>query len=481
MNQVKDISNLEGEHIILAGPPGAGKATILNCIAQDIIFQSGQHHAPSREGPASIVQTVKYRNVNLSTTRSLSNSIRTKTAAKEIVQILSNREKIKLFFVITLESGRVKEEDIDTMKVILGAIESAFDGVSTNFKYSIIINKVSGAVIKQILSDSINRRYKLERLLNVGTTINSRDICYVTWEERAVHKVNFLLNYTPKYIEFFMNAPGIRVSSPIMDLAGQHIVVVGNPGAGKSTLLNCIAQRVLFDSGMSLGEGLTYALQTKEVSEVSLSDTPGLSDPARRQEAAQEISKILRLGGTMKLVFVISLEGTMIRFGDITTIQLILQSIRDIGIEPNYQCCLVVNKVDVDVLRKLDNSWEKTCMEAELSVSFNPENIMYNTFDRHANDANNFIMRNNEDIIAFLKRAPLLKLPEKSTIEVPVTKFDKQVATIREELSLMREKMNELKLKKDKKKFDSEIKNLRQRLKSFFSGIFRRQNRAQQS
>ena len=42
------------------------------------------------------------------------------------------------------------------------------------------------------------------------------------------------------------------------------IIVIGNPGAGKSTILNGLAGEVLFESGISIGDGLTYQLDERE-------------------------------------------------------------------------------------------------------------------------------------------------------------------------------------------------------------------------
>ncbi|KAI0557687.1 50S ribosome-binding GTPase [Gracilaria domingensis] len=61
----------------------------------------------------------------------------------------------------------------------------------------------------------------------------------------------------------------------------EHVIVAGNPGSGKSSILNCIIGDLVFESGISLGSGLTTALHTKEISGVLYSDTPGGTNQAR--------------------------------------------------------------------------------------------------------------------------------------------------------------------------------------------------------
>ena len=42
------------------------------------------------------------------------------------------------------------------------------------------------------------------------------------------------------------------------------IIGIGNPGAGKSTFLNGLAREILFKSGISIGNGLTYQLDERK-------------------------------------------------------------------------------------------------------------------------------------------------------------------------------------------------------------------------
>ena len=85
------------------------------------------------------------------------------------------------------------------------------------------------------------------------------------------------------------------------------IIVIGNPGAGKSTILNGLAGEVLFKSGVSIGEGLTYKLDERTNDKGTFFDTPGLADDTHREAAGEAISTALRRGGNLRVGFIFDL------------------------------------------------------------------------------------------------------------------------------------------------------------------------------
>ena len=129
------------------------------------------------------------------------------------------------------------------------------------------------------------------------------------------------------------------------------IIVIGNPGAGKSTILNGLAGEVLFKSGISIGDGLTYQLDERENARGTFFDTPGLADNTHREAAGKAISTALRKGGNFKILFFVMTESGRIVRQDVTTLRLVLDAAPEI--ENHYG--IVINKLPKNVAKALQN------------------------------------------------------------------------------------------------------------------------------
>ena len=127
------------------------------------------------------------------------------------------------------------------------------------------------------------------------------------------------------------------------------IIVIGNPGAGKSTILNGLAGEVLFESGVSIGDGMTYQLDERENARGTFFDTPGLADNTLREAAGKAISTALRKGGNFKILFFVMTEAGRVVRQDITTLRLVLDAVPEI----RNQYGIVINKLPKNVLKQL--------------------------------------------------------------------------------------------------------------------------------
>lgn len=135
-----------------------------------------------------------------------------------------------------------------------------------------------------------------------------------------------------------------RVAADAMPM--EHIVVVGDPGTGKSTLLSTMCKGAAqFKSGLSIGTGMTAALQTEVVDGKRYSDTPGLNDASKKQAAANAISDAIILGGAVKLIFVVTLEAGRLRQSNLATVRLVLDALVAKGIQVDGLFSIIINKM----------------------------------------------------------------------------------------------------------------------------------------
>lgn len=127
---------------------------------------------------------------------------------------------------------------------------------------------------------------------------------------------------------------------------GEHVVVIGDPGAGKSTLLNTLCGGAAeFPSGLSIGTGLTTTAQSVMVKGTRFTDTPGLDDASKKEQAAQAIADAIRFGGDIKLLFVFTLESGRMRGSAIATVQVVLNALCEAEVDVGKRFTILLNKL----------------------------------------------------------------------------------------------------------------------------------------
>lgn len=119
-------------------------------------------------------------------------------------------------------------------------------------------------------------------------------------------------------------------------------------------MLNCIIsekhqiKEVLFESGISIGGGMTSQLQEKNLDEIIYLDTPGLEDKRLRKQAAEAITNGLRKNGMYKVFFVTTLESGRVRASDAATIRIVMDCAKEIK---HYG--IIINKLSRNAYEKL--------------------------------------------------------------------------------------------------------------------------------
>ena len=134
-------------YMIFAGNPGVGKSTMLNSIAGRIVFPSG----PSLgQGMTTGLDRIDIGPVVLADTPGLADVSLREKAAVAIRNALRDAHRASLYFIVTLEAGRVRPVDVATINTVLDAIV----GVDMTNKFGIIINKLSKKVIEKMKNDA---------------------------------------------------------------------------------------------------------------------------------------------------------------------------------------------------------------------------------------------------------------------------------------------------------------------------------------
>ena len=128
-------------------------------------------------------------------------------AAKEITRALKLGGVYQVFFVFTLESGRVRPEDVTTIKLVL---ESAPDIK----RFSLIINKLSTIAYNRLLSNNAAQLKKLitELLVQINSKDNPPTILLLKSEKVLLDQDNRFARWN-LLNEFVQKAPCISVRS----------------------------------------------------------------------------------------------------------------------------------------------------------------------------------------------------------------------------------------------------------------------------
>ena len=162
----KPITEEAKPKIIAVGNPGAGKSTILNSLAGEVLFESGFN-----AGGGLTYKLDERRNKNghlFLDTPGLADEEMRKKAGEAISEGLRKGGSYKVIFFVTQEAGRVNQQDATTLKLVL---EAAPD---IGMDYGIIVNKVSPGVLKKFKDEAL----KFEFLNTLFAGIEERKCVY---------------------------------------------------------------------------------------------------------------------------------------------------------------------------------------------------------------------------------------------------------------------------------------------------------------
>ena len=129
--------------ILFIGNPGAGKSTMLNCLAGTKLFRSGQSYG---EGMTFQLDEKIHNGIKYIDTPGLADQKLREAAGKAISTALKAGGRHKIFFFVRLENGRPVNEDITTMKLVLDSAPEI--GQS----YGVIIPRITAGVAKGLMN-----------------------------------------------------------------------------------------------------------------------------------------------------------------------------------------------------------------------------------------------------------------------------------------------------------------------------------------
>ena len=105
----------------------------------------------------------------------------------------------------------------------------------------------------------------------------------------------------------------------------------------------------MFNSGCSIGGGLTLKLDQRIKKRICFLDTPGLSNITLARAAGKSILDGLKKGGNYKVIFFFTEQSGDINDQDVVIMRMVLEAAPDIG----NKYGIIVNKVDRKVMKRL--------------------------------------------------------------------------------------------------------------------------------
>lgn len=160
-NQIIAMEQMEPPEILMfVGNPGVGKSSIINALKKERVAHEGVNLG---SGLTPIFSKYEHsqgtKNYFLFDTPGLDDVEMRQKAAGEIEKALKQEGIYRLFFVITLEAGRIKPADLTTIEMVMGAIKR------DNVTFNVIVNKVTKQEKAKIEQAGVDNFLKL---LNSG-------------------------------------------------------------------------------------------------------------------------------------------------------------------------------------------------------------------------------------------------------------------------------------------------------------------------
>jgi GTP-binding protein EngB required for normal cell division len=159
------------ECLVFIGNPGVGKSSIINSIIGKQVFTSGL----SATGVTKACQSYEQGGRIYIDTPGLSDIAIKHQAAQEIEKALKKNKNYRIFFVLTLEAGRLRPDDLNTIHRVMEAINHP------RKSFHVVINKITKKERREILDDKVKYRSLCDQM-NIGSQIHEH-VCYIEHDQ----------------------------------------------------------------------------------------------------------------------------------------------------------------------------------------------------------------------------------------------------------------------------------------------------------
>lgn len=186
------------QNILFVGNPGSGKSALVNALFGSAVQQSGISIGEGLTTQFSAHEInykgTQYRLIDTPGFAEIDHTVRN---IQEIQKALSLKGSYKIFFVVKLESGRVIDQDIETIDSVMHALREY------GSEYSLIVNQVDENVYKKIKAEGLP--------FDIGV-YPTKSFRIIKYEQALACANNFIYKLPEEFLNFIYGGAGFDIN-----------------------------------------------------------------------------------------------------------------------------------------------------------------------------------------------------------------------------------------------------------------------------